>query len=107
MKKLLYPKTYAVIKNIITKNDIWIPLEGKVLVYPELPTFVFETDDGREIVAKYPRTSGSIPNRIWIKWRKRDKKQRYKPWDYLLGCRVKLYLRPQDAGRWSYRHLGE
>lgn len=107
MKKLLYPKTYAVCINILyTDTSIYVVRNGKVNFKTISPIMVFVTDNGEEIRQQYPRSSGSVPERVYASWRpKKDKK--YRSWDYMIGCRVKLYQRPQDNGRWSYRHMGQ
>lgn len=107
MKKLLYPKTYATIVDIISYDiSIYVVNNGKVGFKKIYPIYVFQTDDGREIRQQSPGRSGSTPR--WLNRRYYELYKNKKAIEsYLIGVRVKLYQRPKDNGKWSYRHMGE
>lgn len=105
MQKCIYPKIYARIEDIIlVDNSRYIVDNGRCIHPPIQPIYIFITDDDQKIVARYPRRCGSTPRRIRLKrWNSKNQFSR----SYLIGERVKLYQRPQDNGRWSYRYSGE
>jgi hypothetical protein len=103
MKTLFYPKTYATILSIRNKDDEW-PYR------PCAPVWTVQTDDGEVFEVKDPSRSGHTPPAVRSAWynRKVDKKGRSEPYIYLVGFRITLYQRPQDAPtKWCYRHLGQ
>lgn len=102
MRTLKYPKTYATLREVKNTEEEW-PFDRC------RPVYIFETDSGEIIRAVDPRTSGSFKGKYeTVLWKKPGskivKEIRVRK---VIGARVKLYQRPQDNGRWSYRHIGE
>jgi hypothetical protein len=125
MAKHRYDKVYAVLKAIERYDE-----PGKYRIeagqlLPKLlrhPVWVFETADGEIIRAANPGRSGHTPRRLRQKWHRLHRElmaeysshgKKYRDAveclnsQYLVGEQYKLYQRPQDNGRWTYRHMGQ
>lgn len=114
MKTTLYPKTYARLIKVIDKDfsgrllswtqQIYIfevvRKEGDIFVTVDPPVFIEQ---------RYPNRLGHTPNRAErISWVEKIGKKKYTHYGYkMVGEVFKLYQRPQDNGRWTYRWLGQ
>ncbi len=129
MKTLLYPKTYARLVKIIDYDQklpykklsytqwVWVfEVLERDSRYPAKSNIFVPKTPSVTISQVYPRSSGHTPShRVKVveykeKWRdiisgKLIKRKSYRH-DYT-GNIFKLYQRPQDGERWSYRWLGQ
>lgn len=110
MKILRYPKTYAKLVEVKRVNES--TLIGHTYY---VNIYVYEAVETGEIIeARNPGRSGHTPNNaeretvvVFEKVGRKRKQKRTVSRVKMVGKIFKLYQRPQDAGRWMYRWLGQ
>lgn len=112
MKTLLYPKTYARLIKIIDRDNLGrrTNLFNHVYIYEVVDKDTFSPVTPKQTIEqRYPGSSGHTPRRAEkVTHVEKVGRKKYTSWGYkMVGEIFKLYQRPQDNGRWSYRWLGQ
>ena len=110
-KPMLYPKTYVKLVEVIRPDDFDLPISG---LNAHKWIWVLENERWERFHTMNVHKMGHTPRRLtsaFFEWARETKAHPLNPASFLRyyienGVTFKFYQRPQDNGRWSYRHMG-
>jgi hypothetical protein len=117
---MIYPKTYGRLVEIVSREEEWPfkDLRNPIYVFEEVipirDSKKFEViryfqSTHKTIRANYPRRTGHSKPTQLVRVKVKDKRGKVAGYQWrrcMVGMVFKLFQRPEDGGRWSYRWLG-